>query len=290
VTQEAEHENIATTLARVLPTAEIVQVSDPHAEPGSVGCIFQIAVPKGMDLKEIDTEKLLRGPRRAKGAYTFTDADSFLAYVARHATAASVARCSLDPQTFELGFKVTLDDHQLGIPGWREHHAVFTPDMSAEWKAWKGQDKKPMAQVTFAEWLQEHDDDINSSAEGMPTSLQLQAMATEFVAHEEHVLKSAVKLQSGGVRLTYVADADKGTTEDMRVFERFALGIPVFHGGSAWGMTARLKYRTNSGKVSFFYELVRADKVHNAAAQELVAKVREGLAGVPLYMTGSVKA
>ena len=33
-------------------------------------------------------------------------------------------------------------------------------------------------------------------------------------------------------------------------------------GGAAWAITARLKYRLASGKVSFHYELVRPDRVH----------------------------
>lgn len=271
--------NIAETLAKVLPTASILYPANPV--PGDV---IHFAVPKGFDLKEVDTEKLLSAPRRTTAVAAFADADSFLAYVKRHArTESTVAWCNFNPQTFELAFKAVIDDHSAGAAGWRAHRAEFTPAMSAEWRAWKGAHKTVMAQVAFAEWLQEHEEDI-ATVEGLPTSLQLMTMATEFVANEEHALKSAVRLQSGGVRLTYIADPDKGTTEEMKLFEKFALGIPVFHGCAAWRITARLKYRNNGGKVSFFYELVRADRVHEKAALELIGKVREGLGSVPLFM------
>lgn len=271
--------NIAETLARVLPVASILHPASPQ-----LGDVIQFAVPKGFDLKEVDTEKLLPNPRRTAATATFAEADSFLAYVKRHAKPEStVAWCNFNPQTFELSFKAVIDDHAADKAGWRAHKAEFTPAMSAEWKAWKGAHKTVMAQVAFAEWLQEHEEDI-ATVEGLPTSLQLMTMATEFVANEEHTLKSAVRLQSGGVRLTYIADPDKGTTEEMKLFEKFALGIPVFHGGSAWRITARLKYRNNAGKVTFFYELVRPDRVHEKAALELIAKVREGLGTVPLLM------
>jgi uncharacterized protein YfdQ (DUF2303 family) len=276
----AAQPNIAETLARVLPTAKIVYPPSP-----TQGDLIHVAVPKNFEMKEIDTEKLLGMPRRTKGTADFADAASFLAYIERHKIAAStVAWCNFDPQTFALSFTAVIDDHAAGaLAGWRSHKATFKPEMSAEWKAWKGSDRTVFSQVQFAEWIQEHDTDI-TTANGLPTSLQMLTMATEFVANEEHALKSAVKMQSGGVRLTYIADADKGTTEDMKVFERFALGIPVFHGGAAWSMTARLKYRNSAGKVSFFYELVRPDRVHQGAADELIAKVREGLNGVPLLM------
>jgi uncharacterized protein YfdQ (DUF2303 family) len=203
--------------------------------------------------------------------------------VRRHAVDSSVVWCNFNPQSFALVFTAVFDDHTKVKPGWRAHQAVLAPDMSAEWKAWKGKDRQAMSQVQFAEWVQDHDEDI-AAANGMPSSLQMLDMATNFVAHEEHSLKSAVRLQSGGVRLSYIADADKGTVDSMQMFERFGLGIPVFHGGAPWSITARLKYRNNSGKLSFFYELVRADRVHDGAAKELIEQVRGGLSAVPLLM------
>lgn len=275
--------NIAETLAEVLPDAKVVH----RIATGIDGLsIDYIAVPKASQLQAIthDLEPYLPTPRRPQAIAAFADPASFLAYIQRHATENTVAWCDFNPQTFSLNFTAVIDEHAKATPGWRKHRATFSPDMSAEWKAWKGHDRKSKAQVEFAEWLEEHNDDINSSAEGMPTSLQMLQMATEFQANEERVLKSTVKLQGGGVRLAYVADADTGTTESMRLFERFALGIPVFHGGSAWAMQARLKYRLNAGKVSFFYELVRPDRVHEHAARELISTIGSNLGDVPLLM------
>jgi uncharacterized protein YfdQ (DUF2303 family) len=272
--------NIAETLADVLPKAAIV-----HTQQRAEGdAILQIAVPKGYELKQIDTEGLLPNPRRTKAKASFSDAASFIEYVKRHAEDGTVTWCRFDPQTFALTFTAVIDEHAKGLAGWRGHQAVFSPEMSAEWKAWVGKNAQSMPQVNFAEWIQEHEDDITSTAIGLPTSLQMHAMATEFVANEERVLKSTVKLQSGGVRLTYIADPDAGTTETMQMFERFAIGIPVFHAGSAWSITARLKYRLSQGKVSFFYELVRPDRVHEGAAKELIEIIRQGIGAVPLLM------
>ena len=275
--------NIAETLAEVLPTAKVV-----HEEATGINglSIAYIAVPKSSELREVrvDLEALLDRPRRTTAIAQFSAAESFLAYVKRHATEGSAVWCTFDPQTFALNFTAIFDEHEKGKAGWRAHRARMVPDMAAEWKAWTSLNTKSMPQVAFAEWIQEHEDDINSNANGLPTSLQMHAMATDFVANEERVLKSTVKLQSGGVRLTYIADPDAGTTETMQMFERFAIGIPVFHGGAAWAITARLKYRLSAGKVSFHYELVRPDRVHDGAAKELIGVVRAGLGDVPLFM------
>lgn len=272
-------ENIAATLDRVLPKPEVLFVDRPAPEKGGV---THVAVPKGFELKALDNEALLSHPRRTVAAASFTDADSFIAYVKRHAVAGTTTWCSFDPQTFALSFTAVIDEHDKGAPGWRKHRAEFKPSMSAEWKLWKAADGKMFSQVEFAEWIESHADDI-AAAQGLPTSLQMLAMATEFQANEERVLKSSVKLQSGGVRLTYISDPDAGTTESMQMFERFAIGIPVFHDGSAWSITARLKYRLKGGNVSFFFELVRPDRIHQGAAKELITQIRESI-GVPVLM------
>jgi len=277
---ETEGENIAATLARVLPGASIAHIAN---NADNLPAIVQIAVPKAFDLREIDLERLELHPRRTVAKAAFTDAPSFVAYLATHAKPGSTVWCSFDPQTFALSFKAVIDEHSATAAGWRGHTASFTPDMSSEWKAWKGSAGKQFAQVAFAEWIDEHADDI-TTANGLPTSLQMLQMATEFQANEERVLKSTVKLQSGGVRLTYIADPDAGTTENMLMFDRFAIGIPVFQGGSAWSLSARLKYRLNSGKVSFHYEIVRPDRVHEGAAKEMIDQVRTSIGSVPLLM------
>jgi uncharacterized protein YfdQ (DUF2303 family) len=281
-TEDILKENIAATLARVLPKAEIISTV-LEAGDNEGPALEYVALPKSFELKELDFEKLLTNPRRTKGAAAFTDAPSFLKYIDTHRRDGTTVWCNFNPQTFALKFTAVLDEHSTAAPGWRQHTATFAPDMSAEWKAWIGKNGQAFAQVAFAEWLEEHAEDI-TSAEGFPTSLQMLGMATEFVANEERVLKSSAKLQSGGVRLTYIADPDAGTTESMEMFKHFALGIPVFQGGSAWRITARLKYTLGQGKVNFRYELVRADRVHENAAKDLIHMVTEQLGDVPLLM------
>lgn len=278
-----DRKNIAQTLAEVLPAAKVLQ----EAATGVRGLqIFHAAIPKGTTVAqfEVDLEKHLDHPRKTSGAASFSQPASFLEYVKRHNKPAStVVWCDFNPQTFALKFSAVFDDHAPDAAGWRKHQAIFAPDFSPEWKAWKGKDRQAFAQVAFAEWIQEHDEDI-ATAQGLPTSLQMLEMATNFVMNEERALKSAVRLQSGGTRLTYIADPDQGTVETMQMFERFGLGIPVFQDGPAWSLGARLKYRNNGGKLSFTYELIRPDRVHKGAALEVIETIRGGLGEVPMLM------
>ena len=287
-----DYRNIAETLAEVLPTASTLgMIDNPEGVTGLQ--IVHYALPKGTELKEVktDLERLLPAPRATRAFARLAGPADFLAYVARHKKPESMVWCDFNPQTFKLKFTAVFDEHNRDAPGWRRHTAELDPMMSAEWKLWKDtHDRKSMAQVAFTEFVQENADAINSSelsvAAGYPTALQMLTMATNFVMNEERQLKSAVRLQSGGMRLTYIADPDKGTTDDMAMFEKFQIGIPVFHGAAGWAIDARLKYRNNSGKLSFHYELVRPDRVHQAAAEQLIDQVRTGLGEVPM-MFGS---
>lgn len=277
---ETEQENIAQTLARELPVP-LVLLSDHDSERDA--CIHHFAVPNGFKLQTVDNEKFTAHPRRTIAQVAFSDAPSFIQYVTTHKNEGTVVWCDFNPQSYKLNFKAIVNDHSATTPGWRDHVATYTPGFSAEWKTWTSHDKQSKDQVAFAEFIEANERDI-CSLEGFPTSLQMHEMATNFVARQEQVLKSAVRLQSGGINLQYIADPDSGTIENMKIFEKFALGLPAFWSGPSYQVHARLKYRVGQGKVSFLYELIRPDLVHQAAALELITTVRSGVGEVPVLM------
>jgi uncharacterized protein YfdQ (DUF2303 family) len=293
--QTDTQENLAATLARVLPKTEVLLSVNETGRNDAAQVTF--AVPAGAKLETLDFEKLLTNPRRAKGTATMSDAASFVAYVNEFRTEGSVVWCAFNPQSSSLSFTAVVDEHAPSAAGWRGHQAVYTPAMSIEWKTWTGHNgsDNTLSQVGFAEFLERNENDI-ASIEGYPSSLDMHKMATEFVARQEQAIKSTVRLQDGGVRLSYVADADAGTVETMKLFEKFAIGIPVFWTVAkpqvdgtpspvpGFRIDARLKYRVRDGKVVFWYELIRADRVHQAAALDLISEIKDGIGAVPLRM------
>ena len=276
---DQDYRNIAETLKDILPTPALLHMSKVRDQPARL----DVATPSGFDLGTIDLSDYLPNPQRANSTANFTELQSFVTYLKTHANPATVAWAQFDPQTYALSFIGIVDDHTSDLPGWRQHRATFTPDTSVEWKTWTRQDRKPLDQIPFAEFIENNSDDI-VSANGLPSDLQMMKMATEFVYNENRALKSSVRLESGGVQLTYVADPDKGTLEQMKLFDKFAIGIPVFQGGPKYSITARLKYRTNNQKVTFFYELVRTDRVHQHAASELIDIIKLAIGSIPLYL------
>jgi uncharacterized protein YfdQ (DUF2303 family) len=278
---ESTTRNLADSLAEYLPQVQLLD----KMEAAGGGALAVFAMPRGTDLKEIDTEKLLANPRRAKGQASTDNPESFIEYVERHKSASTVVWCKFDPQTYALSFTAVFDDHAKGLPGWRGHRAFYQPAMSAEWNTWTGQDGKLQNQLAFAEFLERHADDINTGEPPIyPSSPQMLAMATQFEATSDKRIKSAVRLSSGGVRINYVDDDAAGTVEQMSAFEKFQIGIPVFWAGKGYRIVARLKWRQREAALNFFYELVRPDLAHETAARELIQTIEMGIAEVPLLM------
>jgi uncharacterized protein YfdQ (DUF2303 family) len=276
----AQQHNIADSLAKLLPRATTLLTVTPRPDDA----VHFVAVPEGQKLEKVDLEALCPTPRRAAGKATLETAESFIDYIKRHATPSTVVWCRFNPQTYALNFRAVFDDHAADEPGWRGHTATYEPELSHEWKVWKKHDAQAQKQLEFATFIENHTDDINAGGEGFPTSQSMLRMATEFEANGERRCKSIVRLQGGGMRLEYVDDNDAATITHMQAFDRFQIGIPVFWNGVAFRITARLRYRQAAGGVSFWYELIRPDIVHEAAAKELVAKVQAGIGTVPLLM------
>lgn len=240
------------------------------------------AVPDGWKLE--DTERLMQVPRRKKASVALADEEGFVAYLKRHGSLASCTIwCDASYQQGKVGYTAIVNDHDAASDGqqWRDHLATFVPEQSVEWKRWNAKNKTPMPQIEFATFIEDNLADI-ASVEGMPTGTAMLQMTTNLEITQDSRIKSAVRLQSGGVRVEYIDDADDATAKYMEVFDTFALGLPVFWNGDAYQLQARLRYRLKEGKLSFWYELQRPDKALEDAAKTLTFRIRS-LSGFPMY-------
>jgi len=270
-------ENLAETLARELKTPTTI------ASPAD-GLDRHLVLPPGWSHQVLDDDKVLDHPRRAKAAAAAEDLDSFIGYLDRNAAdETTTVWCKADMVAGLLRFTALLNDHDpgSGAAGWRDHTCSFEPRMSVEWKRWQSHDRKPFDQVAFATFIEDNRSDI-ASVEGMPTGAQMLEMALSMEATQDVRFKSAIRLANGGVQLQFVQDDDAQTLARMQLFERFSIGLPVFWNGDAYRLDARLRYRVRDGKVTFWYELERPDRVFESAARTLVDQVRER-AGAPFF-------
>lgn len=228
------------------------------------------------DYQVHDLERLLPTPTRKRATVSVTDTTSLIAYIKKHGSLDEcVIYADINSELYACTLRAILNDHGADEPKWRDHRCTFSPALSVEWKRWTGKNKATMTQGDFATWLEDNLGDIANVA-NMPTGGEMLTMALAFEATAEKRLKSRINLQSGGVRFEYVEDEDKDTRTSMEVFQRFTLGLPVFEGSQdAYPVEARLKYRDNGGKVTFWYELIRPDRAFKAAIRSALDQIKD---------------
>jgi uncharacterized protein YfdQ (DUF2303 family) len=272
-----ETSNIAETLAAEMK-APVEIIGDEEA------CIKRVALPYGWKLEERDDSAKLAAPLRKIARVVLDDSDSFISYVKRHGSLTnSTVWCVADYRAGKVSFTGIINDHgeEDNQPAWRDHRAAFAPAFSEEWTRWIGKNKQQFTQADFAVFIEDNLKDI-ASVGGGPTGAQMLEMALTFEANQDMRFKSAIRLQSGGVQMAFTQDDDAQTIQKMQVFDRFSVGIPVFWNGDAYQVDARLRYRVRDGKLTFWYELIRQDKVLEAATQTLIDKIR-GTTGSPFF-------
>lgn len=239
------------------------------------GGIPYVALPKSYEVH--DLEKLLPTPTRKRAGVTTTDTESFVFYTKKHG---SLDNCTIyadiDSEASKFGMVAVINDHGADIdnPQWRDHTCLFKPALAVEWKRWVAKNKQKFNQIEFAAWLEENLSDV-ATVDGMPTGADILKMALGFEANSDKRLRSKVNLQDGGVRFEFVDESDVETRTTMQAYERFTLGLPVFDGSSsAYPVEARLKYRESDGKLTFWYELIREDRVFKSAVTDELAQIK----------------
>ena len=242
----------------------------PDARPYAV-------VPEGYTIEELPSAAR---PERPRAVVQLRDAASFIRYYNDHKIDASRIYARLDPALFlavfdEFDDKVPAVDGTARQADWREFRAAFSVPASREWKLWTAADRKPMGQLSFAEFLQDNLPDVVQ-----PAGADLLQLALNFEAAQTGTYVATQRLQDGSHNLQW--RADNNSSGSVKLPEHITLQIPVFENEATSEMQARLKYRVKDGQLTLWYELVRPHKVLEAAFRSAWDRIAEGTQAVIL--------
>lgn len=242
---------------------------------------FTVAAPAGAQVKVIDLEaeadKLTDYPRRKTGVYRVHDADSFVAYLAKHGVADSEVWADV------VAAKVTgvLNAHEQadGLAKFEDHRVEYTVLLTEAWKRWTTFDGKLLDQETFAELIEERSLDVVT-----PSGADMLEIAQTMKATTSTHMESSIRLSTGLRQFTYktTIDGQAGKAGQMEIPETFALALRPFEGADAFKVTARLRYRLNGGELRIGYKLERPEDVIREAFTSVVAKVQVGVTELDL--------
>ena len=242
-------------------------------------------------------------PRSRAGELQAFDVQSFAALVLRDYDAGSVIFA--DVGGAGVTFEACLDYHRptankADREGQRHGREVITyaPKLSKEWQAWTGQAGKEMGQAAFAQWIDDHLPDIadpralidaptctaaklgevwKGSREnlwGYAEPDKLAEVSEGLQIREGAQVKNSVRLASGEVSFTYVAEHTDADGRPLKVPTRFLLSIPVFEREAEYLVPVKLAYRKSGGAIVWTFELFRPDRFRDDAIEGL----RAGLA------------
>lgn len=237
------------------------------ADTGAEGQVPYVLVPDGYRVTEL--ESTLPVPTRKRAKVSLTNAQSFIDFVNLHREASTHLYGDPDKGTFVAVFD---DNSECRLTGWREHIARFTATESVEWKTWAESNKKPMKQADFAELIEDNLVDIIE-----PESAHILEVSRSLQAKKAGNFSSALRLDNGDVQFTYEdkteASAGKG---QLKVPEKFVIAIPVYQGGPAYKIEARLRYRISEGALMMWYDLLRPHKSKEHALTEINEQIEIG--------------
>ena len=230
---------------------------------------YHITIPHNYAFINIteDIENALPIPSRKKGHVNVHSLISLLQYAAdQNAMHTGYIYADSNTRTITAVFNDQKNEHQTG---WRDHRASYTAETTIEFDRWVTKNKETMSQEDFAIFLEDNISDINNGETLLSVALSLQAKT-------EVNFNSSRRLDNGQVQLTYTENIEaRAAGGALDVPREFTLGIRIFKNGEGYAIRARLKYRLQSGKVRFWYELDRVENAVDDAFNGYIEQLKE---------------
>ncbi len=255
-----------------------------------------LLVPEGYTVTPV--EHMLPAPLQARSVIKTADAASFIAYINQYKNRDTVVFADLTGRKFEAvidyyraparGDEPVIAGVVADVsPRWGRHRVTLACDTTIDWKAWEGSHGKPMKQVDFARFLEDHLPNIAA-----PSGTDLLLIATTLEAKKDVQFRASTRLSNGEHQLRYeetITGTAGSQNGQIQIPNEFVLGLEPFQGVGLRRLDARFRYRIEQGNLSLWFELVRAQDVLEKAFTDVVAQIRTGL-GDTLVLAGAAPA
>lgn len=248
-------------------------------------------VPEGFKAEPIPHATLAPLPDHIRQTVRLDDSAGFARYVNDHKDENTVIFAKAGDNgaatftaIFDYHRKATTPASPLDSrPRHCAHRAVYACPFSIEWRAWFGVHGKPLAQEPFIDFL-----DANAGDIVEPSSADIRELALNFSCKTEVKFASSISRTVRGTQLTYQEDPQVGggRTGTIAVPDLVKLHLPVFEGGEAHDVDARVVWDPRGGALKITVQLQRVERLLRIALEEL----REEIAGTTkiIPLTGGI--
>lgn len=273
-----------TAAAPIGDMQAVVEALDGARTPKIVthgDCAFACVPTPGSGWKFDDITRTIEAakaaPDRQRGTSKHLSLDSLLDHIKFTGTDDNAFAIFADPTVPQV---VAIYNY---TNGWGDLRAVWTCELSDEFKAWRAVDRKMLPQVTFAEHLLENMGDIGS-VDGTDAAGMLEA-AKDLEIIRDVAFAQRIDLTSGAARFKYQED-DK-TTGSLILPREFSLVLPVFvDSASMQGIRCQLRYRVKEGALTLgIVMLPRPERVIRDALEVALDRITEAMGVKPFVGT-----
>ncbi|MDX0453666.1 DUF2303 family protein [Sinorhizobium medicae] len=217
-------------------------------------------------------ERFREHPRRKSGTAKVATLESLISLIDRHKTEHSAIFAETNWE--KPSITAVFDYHEAkngGLADNGKHRAHYEFPLSEEWKAWVKINGKPLEQVEFAEFIEDHIAELSApdsfEAEDFRGKFgfkvaypnELVALSRGLQVHAETRVKNNVVLQSGEGEITRDEEHRDAQGNKLTVPGMFILSIAPFFMGDPTRIPVRLRYRVSGGKVVWICQLYRPD-------------------------------
>lgn len=233
----------------------------------------QIVAPEGFQVLTLASKA--NAPDRIRATPTFWDVDSLVAYAQRFGAGEGDFEGVVFGDRSTRKVTAILDYPTAEGPDWAQHRATLTMRHTPEWMTWTSNDKKHFEQEAFANLLEKLAPDIVE-----PDGATLMDVALSLEAKTGVAFKSAFTQKNGMKTLQYseTMEAAAGPTGSLKVPDKLVLAVKIFEGDEQPSRAeAFFRFRVTNGKLILFYELIRPERVIEAAFEEVLKAVSTGL-------------
>ena len=238
---------------------QIARLERRVAVPQTGEQIHYVVVPKDSEIRSLKELQYPHGlpPSRIVQQVDLHDWESFCGYINKFKELGTAIFGVPDTKRFHavLDYHVSTEDAGVS-PDFADHHAHFQMKHSTEWNTWMEKNGKPFTQVEFAEFIEDNYRDIHR-----PAAAEMMQIARTLKATSEVAFNSKVNLVDGSAQFTYVENIQAQTNGELEIPETFEIKIPVFYGEGKQIISARLRYRIQSQKLTFLYKLYRTSEI-----------------------------
>lgn len=241
-------------------------------------------IPVGYNLQPLVRAAVEPLPEFITQSVRLYDSESFIAYVKQFKTPTTrVFASNANLNDIAKGsnggasFAAFIDYHEGGTAqqaGRVKHSAVYPLPLSLEFRTWLAGSGVKLKQEDFIKLVEANSPDIIT-----PDSASLMELVLNFESTTTASFQSKINRVSGGRTLHFQEEVTQGapTIGKMTVPEFLELSMPIFEGGSLFGLRARMEYKSSNGGLAITYYLQRPHEVFRSALLTMREEIAHAL-------------